>query len=128
MKKEEAVKIWLKRSNDDLKLAREIFELKHYNYCLFFCHLSLERILKALIVKKSGKSAPPIHDLARLAKHARIGMDDKLSGELAEITTFNVEARYDTIKLAFYKKATKKYTTEWLWRTEQIHKWLKDIF
>ncbi|MBU1327058.1 HEPN domain-containing protein [Patescibacteria group bacterium] len=44
---------------------------------------------------------------------------------LNEMTTFNVEARYDIFKQKLYKKATKEYTERFLALTKEILAWLK---
>lgn len=41
--------------------------------------------------------------------------------QLNEITTFNIEARYDDYKLSFYKKANKEYAEEWSEICEKIY-------
>lgn len=39
-----------------------------------------------------------------------------------------IQARYDDIKLAFYKKATKDYTGKYVKITEELMIWLKKEF
>ncbi|MGH7601969.1 MAG: HEPN domain-containing protein, partial [bacterium] len=41
------VRSWLESAEKDWDVARNLFKLKHYAYCLFFCHLTLEKLLKA---------------------------------------------------------------------------------
>lgn len=47
-------------------------------------------------------------------------MDEDVRQDLQELTTFNIKARYEIIKDAFHKRATKSYAQKWLKRTEQI--------
>ena len=42
-----------------------------------------------------------------------------------EITTFNLEARYDDYKLAFYQKATHEYNQKWSQACKDLHLWIK---
>jgi HEPN domain-containing protein len=109
----DAIKFWRESSVDAFDTSDKLFESKKYNHSLFFVHLSLEKILKALYVQIKKDSPPPIHDLIRLAEKCEISMDGKLKEELAEISTFNVSARYDDYKLEFYKKATREYSEKW---------------
>ena len=104
---QEVVNFWLTASKEDFESAEILFQNKKYHHALFFCHLSIEKMLKAIIVN-STKTAPPlIHDLIRLAEKARLPLSEAQINELAEITTFNIEARYDDYKLSFRKKAKK---------------------
>lgn len=50
------------------KQRSRFWNSKRYDACLFFCHLVLEKLLKGLVVKRTEKAAPCIHDLAELLK------------------------------------------------------------
>lgn len=113
MTQEESVKIWLDGADDALDTADKLFENGKYHHALFFLHLALEKILKAIYAQNKSESPPPIHDLVRLAEKSNLKLGEKQNLQLAEISTFNVSARYDDYKLRFYKKATLEYSTEW---------------
>jgi len=121
---QEVVKYWLTASKEDFDSAEILFQNKKYHHALFFCHLSIEKILKAIIVK-STKTAPPlIHDLIRLAEKAKLPLSEAQMNELAEITTFNIDARYDDYKLSFRKKAKKQFSLKYLKKTREMLQWL----
>lgn len=125
MNRDKVVNYWLSTARQDIETAEILFKSKKYHHALFFCHLSIEKTLKAIIVKAT-KSAPPlIHDLIRLTEKTGIPIDAKRKNELAEITTFNIETRYDDYKLSFYKKANRQYASKYLNITKEILKWLK---
>ena len=125
MGKKEIINFWNKSSRRDLKTAQGLFELKRYDACLFFCHLSLEKLLKGLIVKITEKPSPYIHDLDRLAYLAQLDLSEKQSENLKIITDFNIAGRYNDEKSEFYKKCTKKYTEKYLNITKELFLWLK---
>ena len=79
----------------------------------FFCHLSLEKLLKGLIVKILEKPASYIYDLDWLARLAQLDLSKKQSENLKIITDFNIAGRYNDEKLEFYKKCTKKYAEKY---------------
>ena len=121
---QEVIKYWLTASHEDFESAEILYKNKKYHHALFFCHLSIEKMLKAIIVK-STKTAPPlIHDLVRLAERSEVPLDELQKNELAEITTFNVEARYDDYKLSFRKKAKKQFSLKYIEKTRKILQWL----
>ena len=113
MEKEEIVKHWLRGSKKNIETADDFFGVCHYDWCLFLCQLSLEKALKARIVK-SGNEIPFSHDLVKLAEIAGFGIGPDEEKELNEITSYNLDTRYDDYKESFYKKATKEYAKEWL--------------
>lgn len=108
------IEYWMTSSKDDLDTAKKLFEVKKYHHSLFFVHLGLEKILKAIHISKQKQAALPIHDLVRLAEKAAVQINPEIILLLAEISTFNVAARYDDYKFKFYKKATQEYAKKWL--------------
>lgn len=125
MTQNEAINYWLRTAGRDQKTAHDLLKSGHYSWSLFIWQLVLERLLKAHLVKKN-KAVPPIHNLLKLAKLAEIKLNDNLVKELAEITSFNLEARYDDYKEQFYKKATKEFTEKWSEKAKRICQWLKN--
>ncbi|MBU1055676.1 MAG: HEPN domain-containing protein [Proteobacteria bacterium] len=123
-KEQKIIKYWSAASKQDFETAEILFENMRYHHALFFCHLSIEKILKAIIVKKTQEAPPLLHDLVRLAEKAVIELSDKKKNELAEISIFNIEARYDDYKFSFYKKANKRFTAKYVNKTRKILIWL----
>ncbi len=87
---------------------------------------TLEKILKGLVFKNTNTHAPPIHDLAKLAQKA--GINKVPSVELEEMTTWNIQARYDTVKRDFYQKANKEYSKKWFAKTKEFFLWIKNQY
>lgn len=121
----EIIKYWIISAEEDLKTAKSLFRTKRYSHCLFFCHLFIEKLLKALATKKIGKPVPYGHNLLRFAEISGIKFTQRQLDELAEIMTFNIDSRYDDYKFSFYKKATREYSQKYLDKSEEIYLWLK---
>jgi HEPN domain-containing protein len=121
----EIIDYWLKSAEEDLKTAESLLKSKRYHHCLFFCHLFIEKIIKALVVKKTKRQAPYGHNLLRLSELSGIKFSQKQLDLLDEITSFNIEARYNDFKFKFYKKATLDYTRFYFRRAKEIYLWLK---
>jgi HEPN domain-containing protein len=85
----------------------------------------IERLLKAVVVKKSNTHAPFTHDLRRLAKLSQIEFNDEYIKWLDAISTFNLNARYDDYKQDFYKKCTFEYTDIWISNIKNLREWIK---
>ncbi|MDP2630649.1 MAG: HEPN domain-containing protein [Candidatus Uhrbacteria bacterium] len=118
------ITFFIKESDRHWDAAQSLYKTKHYDWALFVAHLSLEKLLKALIVKKMQQAAPFMHNLQDLARRANVELTNEQIKNLGEITTFNIEARYDTIRLDFYKRCTKKYTEKWLNTIKELKIWL----
>jgi len=125
MKNEQKIiKYWTAASKQDFETAEILFKNEKYHHALFFCHLCIEKYLKAIIVKTTQGAPPLLHDLVRLAERTGIKLSTKQKNELSEISTFNIEARYDDYKLSFFKKAKKRFASKYVNKTRKILKWL----
>ena len=122
----EGIKLyWTIEADEALSVADHLVEKKDYSYALFFGHLAIEKILKALYVKTSKEHAPPIHNLLRLANLTGISIDEDKADKLILISSFNIEARYPDVKRAFRQKCTEEFTLEQIRTIKEIYKWLK---
>jgi HEPN domain-containing protein len=122
---EEVTKFWLLESEEALQVTEHLLEKADYSYALFFGHLAVEKMLKALYAAKLRQHAPPIHNLLRLARALGLDLDEARVEALISITAFNIEARYPDLKRSFRKKCTAEYAQGQMTAVKEIHKWLK---
>ncbi len=122
---EKIITHWISRSDQDFDTLLNLYKTKDYHWALFIGHLVVERLLKALVVKKTENHAPLTHDLRRLAKLAELDLAADQKRYLDTITTFNLNARYDDYKKDFYKKCTAEYAQEWISNIETLRGWIK---
>ena len=123
---EEHIKYWLDSAAHDLETAAFLFKSGKYDWCLFIGHLVLEKTLKALFVFRNNNKVPPkIHDLVKLARLARLELNQAQEIFLGDASDFNFEARYPDFKQEFYKKCTKSFAEKYFTEIKEYHKWLK---
>ncbi|MCK5405156.1 MAG: HEPN domain-containing protein [Desulfobulbaceae bacterium] len=108
-------------------MAEHLFEKKDYSYALFFGHLAIEKIIKAVYVKNIGENVPRSHNLPRVAQEAKIKMQPQHRQDLIRITAFNLEARYPDYKKEFRKKCTPQFTSAELKKINEVFRWLKSM-
>ena len=125
MKNHVAIEYWIKSSDEDYKTAEALLSLNRFSHALFFCHLAIEKMLKALVVIKTNDDSPFAHNLLRLSELTGISFSKEQLDLMDEINTFNIKARYDDYKFEFYKKATKEYSEKYFKQTTNLHIWLK---
>ena len=118
---------WIMTSDDDYETMIHLYNSKDYHWSLFIGHLVIEKLIKALVVKKTNAHAPFTHDLRRLAKLTELDFDTDYLVWLDTITTFNLNTRYDSYKQAFYKKCTRDFTSEWISNIKEIRLWIKTM-
>ena len=120
------VDYWLKGSSENMIDMRSNLRNKRRVAALFFGHLAIEKMLKALCAAKRTV-IPFDHKLLKLAEKANIVLSQAQEMELGVITSFNISTRYDDYKLRFHQLCTPKYTSIWAAKISAWHKYLKQI-
>jgi HEPN domain-containing protein len=121
------IEFWIKSSDDDFDSMIAIFESKRYNWALFVGHLMIEKLLKALYVKRNNDYPPLIHSLLRLAEKCTIELSEDQKYFLATVTAFNINARYDDYKMSFQQKCTPEFTAIWIENLKTNRQWIKKL-
>lgn len=119
------VDYWRKSADHDLDTANSLIKTKKYDWALFMGHLVLEKILKAIYVKKKGIFPPKTHNLLLLLKETGIPISEEDSDFFEEVNTFNISTRYPDEQLKFYQLCSKEFTTEKFKKIKEKYKWLK---
>jgi HEPN domain-containing protein len=123
----EQINYWFDLVDEDIIVAESNFNNKHFSWCLFICHLAVEKSLKGLFVQNLAETPPKVHDLVKLAKMAGLSISDNDLRFLNQMNRFNIEARYPEYKNNIKEIATSKFTLEKLNKTKEIIQWLKSL-
>lgn len=121
---EKTVRYWLDGAAYDIETGRSLLESKKFPYALFFGHLTLEKTLKALIVKTTGEHAPYSHSLTFLASKAGIDIPEAIIDQLAEYMEFHLEARYPDDRKTFYDKCNEDFSHKKFSEIKDVYTWL----
>jgi HEPN domain-containing protein len=122
--KEKTTLYWTESAAYDVETGKSLLEAKKFPYALFFAHLAIEKLLKAIVVEKTGEHAPYTHSLILLANKAQIDISEKMYEHLAEFMEFHIEARYPDEKKSFYDTCTEDFTRQKFSEFEEIYSWL----
>lgn len=121
------IKYWMDSSDEDFETMITLFENRRYSWSLFIGHLMVEKLLKALFVKKYKDYPPYIHNLLRLAEKCDLELNEEQRFFLATVTVFNINARYDDYKMSFQKTCTPEFSTKWLEQLKIHRIWIKQL-
>lgn len=106
---------------------QNLFKTKEYVPALFFAHLHLEKLCKAIWVMNNRESHPPkIHNLAKLLKEAGLNFSDEHLDFMIIMNNFQLEGRYPDYKQLLYKTYKKENTEIILKQVNQFSKWLQE--
>lgn len=121
MNLEKQIEYWKIGAESDIETAEILIENGKYLHGLFFCHLTIEKILKANFVKKNESIAPKTHDLIYLSDHTGLNLDEKDLKFLALLMKYQLEGRYPEYLPVVPSKGQ---TGEYLNQTKDLLKWL----
>lgn len=124
MNREEKIKYWLTSAENDWVVANHLIDKGDYPYALFFGHLTLEKILKAIYIKQTDDSPPLTHRLVFLAQKVEIPASPEQFELLEIVTDFNLEAGYPDERFSFFQKCTAQFTKDYMSKIEEFKKWL----
>ena len=116
----------MESSDQNYETMQHLMLSKDYAWALFLGHLVIEKILKAHYVKVHQKHPLFIHDLLRLANKIGLDLTEQQKEWLNEITTFNLNTRYDNYKNEFRLRCTYEYTKAWMIKIETLRTWLNN--
>jgi len=117
---------WLKQAKYDLETAKDMFKASRYPYCVFMCHLSLEKALKARYAGKFKVIPPKTHDLNYLCSKAKIVLSEDDSIFIDELNDLSVHTRYPDELKKILKEYTKARAIDILKRSKKVLLWLKE--
>jgi HEPN domain-containing protein len=116
------IKYWTDGQELDWKMHKSLLKSKHFGPSLFYLHLSMEKLIKAIIVKESKDHAPFNHNLVFLLGKTKLKFSEDVIDDLVKISEFNTTARYPKDIQAFYKTATRGFAIEWQKKATAIRK------
>ncbi len=77
---------WLEQARYDLDTAHAMLNSKRYLYVVFCCQQAIEKSIKAIILSKTQKFPPRLHNLLRLAEIAEIEIEEDTRAFLGELS------------------------------------------
>ncbi len=116
---------WLRQAQYDMETADYLFEGERYFYAVFMCHLSIEKALKGLYVKRFNKTPPKTHNLIYLIEFINIDIPENHYDVIFTLNRISVPARYPNNLQTILKEFNKSKTIEVIEQSKEVLKWLK---
>jgi HEPN domain-containing protein len=123
--KKEHIDFWLAQADDDWTAVDTLFKGRNYLQSLFFAHLVIEKICKALWIKHNEVNVPPrTHNLIHLLSTTTIKLDDDSSEFILSLNRFQLESRYPDYLTKMHTICNEKFTTGMIGKTNKLRLWL----
>ena len=115
---------WVNFAKRDLRDAEVLFKNKRYFGCIYHCHQSIEKFLKAIINKKE-KKIRKTHDLPLLLKESEVRYPMDILEFIKELDPYYSPIRYPDIPESTSLKLRYQKARRILKLTKQTIKWLE---
>ena len=116
---------WRKQSDYDMDTAEFMFRGKRYFYCVFMCHLSVEKALKGLYQKELKEVPPKVHNLIYFLNKLGVKPPENIGRFLVRLNEASVITRYPEELDKLQKEYTKTVVKEILSKSKEALKWIK---
>jgi len=118
---------WVEQASYDLDTARSMLESKRYLYVLFCCQQAVEKMIKALIAKRTSELPPRLHHLMRLAEAAGLEVSEERARFLRELSAYYFQTRYPEEITEISKQVKPEAAGLILKHTEEVIQWLESM-
>lgn len=120
------IEYWVDLARYDLDTAKAMNESGRYLYVGFMCHQTIEKALKAFIVKHKDETPPYTHNLTILAEKSGIyeQMTESQKDFLDFLEPLNIAARYPTVKDKLLELLSSEKCRDLIKRTEGEFQWI----
>ena len=112
---------WINGAEDDIITEELLIREKRFLHGLFFCHLVIEKAIKAHYVKYNNEVAPRSHNLINLSENSGLEYDNDTLMFIGILMKYQLQGRYpdynpvlpDSLKVSEYFDKTKNLL-QWL--------------
>ena len=109
----------------DLSTAGYMIETGRYIYVIFMCHLSIEKVLKAIVAEVTDKTPPKTHNLLYLTKLVGINFPEKLFEFVSKINNVSIVTRYPEDFSKLVDVYPENIAKEYFEQTKEVLAWLR---
>ncbi len=116
---------WYFQSDYDLGTAVDMLKSGRTVYCIFMCHLSLEKAFKGLLIKKTGEFPIKSHSLLYFVEKIGLSLNESDYEFIFMLNKVSVPIRYPDDLRKLFRDFTKERTQIILDRTKELQAWIK---
>jgi HEPN domain-containing protein len=116
---------WYFQSDYDLETAVDMLKSGRMVYCIFMCHLSIEKALKGLLIKRTGEFPSKSHSLLFFVEKLGLKLNDSDYEFLFMLNKISVPTRYPDDLRKLFAAYNKERTESILNQTKNVQLWIK---
>ena len=125
MTKQQHIDYWVNMAEEDWLSVKALLSSKRYLHCLFWAHLTLEKLAKAHWVKNHQENIPPkVHNIVWLLEESNVNLGREVMDFLDNFHDFQLSSRYPDYLNQIYKVCNKNFTIDKLKDVKEIRECL----
>jgi len=125
MTKQQHIDYWVRTAEEDWLSVEALLKTKRYMHCLFWAHLTIEKLAKAHWVKNNEDNIPPkIHNIVWLLEKSNVDLGKNTMEYLTYFNDFQLSSRYPDYINRLYQVCTETFTKQELKKVKEIRKCL----
>ena len=117
---------WFKQADYDMDTAEFMFSGERYFYSVFICHLSVEKALKGLYIRKFKDAPPKTHNLLYLLEFIDLDLPEDMYDFVFTLNRVSVLTRYPDNLQKMLEDYNREKTNEILGKSKELLRWLKE--
>ena len=126
MNQQKHIEHWLASAGKDWDVLLHLMKGKKYVHTLFFGHLYLEKLSKALWVQNNKENYPPkTHNLLKILSEANVTLNEDAQLFLLKLNKYQIEGRYPEDIEKLYAITHKELATEYINKIKHLDKCLR---
>lgn len=120
-----ATQNWIETSEYDLTTAEHMLKTGRYLYVVYLCHLSIEKLLKAIVAENQEELPPKTHNLYHLVGLIHLEIPPQFKQIIADLNSSSLPVRYPEDLQKLSSQYTQKVAESYLTQTKECHAWFK---
>jgi len=116
---------WFKQADYDIDTAEFLFSGKRYFYAVFMSHLTIEKALKGLHIRKSKDTPPKTHNLLYLVELMNLELTEDMYDFVFTLNRISTLTRYPISLESMLAEYDSEKTKMILGKSKELLKWLK---
>jgi len=117
---------WFKQADYDMDTAEFMFSGERYFYSVFICHLSIEKALKGIYIRKFKDAPPKTHNLLYLLEFIDLDLPEDMYDFVFTLNRVSVLTRYPDNLQKMLEDYNREKTSEILGKSKELLRWLKE--
>lgn len=125
--KQEHIAYWFDQANDDWEAVHTLLQGKKYLQALFFAHLVIEKLCKAIWIKHNETNVPPkTHNLLHIISQTPVKLSEAQSEFMLNLNRFQLEGRYPEYISQMRKICNESFTSAMIKNVNELRLWLTE--